>query len=183
MLLSNIPSIISWILLYFASTPTMLYIPMALGGLVGGLVEGPVLNYVSEITQPHLRGPLSATASMGVIVGVFIQFAIGSVVDWRHVALINITFPVLCVIALSIVPESPYWLAGKRNRTQKFSNFLGWVFRLMSCWLSMLEDTNPSFVYSIKTVGVKAKYKGTNLVGNWIFYKKVPYEIFLSTVF
>ncbi|XP_043281985.1 facilitated trehalose transporter Tret1-like isoform X2 [Venturia canescens] len=130
MLISNIPYTISWILLYYAATPTMLYIPMALGGFIGGLIEGPILTYVSEITQPHLRGPLSATASMAVIVGVFFEFAAGSFVDWRYVALINILFPVLCAITLSMVPESPYWLAGKgrvKDAEKALRFFRGWV--------------------------------------------------------
>lgn len=71
-----------------------------------------VLTYVAEITQPHLRGMLSATASMCVILGVFLEFVLGNFVTWRTVALMNIVFPVAAVCALCCVPESPHWLIG-----------------------------------------------------------------------
>ncbi|PSN58491.1 hypothetical protein C0J52_00811 [Blattella germanica] len=69
-----------------------------------------VLTYVAEITQPHLRGMLSATSSMCVILGVFIQFLMGTMMTWRTVAAVNVTFPLAAVVALCFVPESPYWL-------------------------------------------------------------------------
>jgi MFS family permease len=72
-----------------------------------------VLTYVAEITQPHLRGMLTATSSMVVILGVFIQFLMGTILSWRTVAAINIMFPIAAVLALCFVPESPYWLIGK----------------------------------------------------------------------
>lgn len=55
-----------------------------------------VLTYVAEITQPHLRGSLSATSSMCVILGVFTQFVFGTLMNWRTVALVNISFTVSC---------------------------------------------------------------------------------------
>lgn len=113
MLIANIPFITAWVLLHYATTPTMLFIPLALTGLTGGLIEGPVLTYVAEVTQPHLRGLLSATSTMSIILGIFTQLLAGSLADWRTIALMNITFPLLCATALMLVPESPYWLAGK----------------------------------------------------------------------
>lgn len=71
-----------------------------------------VLTYVAEITQPHLRGMLSATSSMCVILGILIQFLMGTMLPWRNVAAINVIFPVTAIVALCFVPESPYWLIG-----------------------------------------------------------------------
>lgn len=76
------------------------------------LVLFQVLTYVAEIAQPHLRGMLSATASMSVILGVFLQFVFGIFMTWRTVALVNIVFPILAICALCCVPESPHWLIG-----------------------------------------------------------------------
>lgn len=53
-----------------------------------------VLTYVAEVTQPHLRGALSATSSMSIIIGVFTQFLFGLFLYWRTVALVNIMFTV-----------------------------------------------------------------------------------------
>jgi MFS family permease len=112
MMISTIPFIISWIVFYNATSVNMLFIAQALTGLTGGLLEAPVLTYVAEVTQPHLRGMLSATSTTAVMCGVFTQMLTGSLVEWRTVALINLLYPVLCIISLYLVPESPTWLAG-----------------------------------------------------------------------
>jgi uncharacterized protein YacL len=71
-----------------------------------------VLTYVAEISQPHLRGMLSATSYMCIILGILIQFLMGTMLSWRNVAAINVIFPVTAIVALCFVPESPYWLIG-----------------------------------------------------------------------
>jgi hypothetical protein len=37
---------------------------------------------------------------------------LGTMLSWRYVAAINVTFPVTAIAALCFVPESPYWLIG-----------------------------------------------------------------------
>ncbi|KAH0550116.1 facilitated trehalose transporter Tret1-like isoform X1 [Cotesia glomerata] len=126
MLFINIPFISAWILFYYANSAPLLFVALALTGITGGLCEAPVLTYVAEITQPHLRGMLSATSSMAVIIGVFTQILVGSLTDWRTVALINLIFPTICFLALCLMPESPYWLAGK-NRLKEAEEALCWL--------------------------------------------------------
>lgn len=89
----------------------MLLVALAMTGLTGGLLEAPVITYVAEVTQPHLRGMLSATSTMSVILGVFTQMLSGSLAHWRTVAMINLAYPIICFTTLCLVPESPQWLA------------------------------------------------------------------------
>nr|XP_033330310.1 facilitated trehalose transporter Tret1-like [Megalopta genalis] len=126
MMIINIPFIISWIIFYYATSAAMLFIALALSGLTGGLLEAPVMTYVAEVTQPHLRGMLSATSSMSVILGIFTQMLSGKLTNWRTVALINLTYPVICLMALCLVPESPYWLAAK-GKLKRAENALCWL--------------------------------------------------------
>ncbi|CAK1588770.1 unnamed protein product [Parnassius mnemosyne] len=111
----NLPFFIAWLMFYFSSTTGHLYGALFLTGLAGGLLEAPVLTYVAEITQPYLRGSLSATSSMCIIIGVFTQFLFGLLMYWRTVALVNITFTILAVVALFFVPESPHWLVSRKR--------------------------------------------------------------------
>nr|CAD7202134.1 unnamed protein product [Timema douglasi] len=130
MMLVNIPFIAAWIMYYYASSVGMLYTSLALTGFGGGLLEAPVLTYVAEITQPHLRGMLSATSSMCVILGVFIQFILGTLLPWRSVAAVNIIFPLTALVALCFVPESPYWLITKKRMLDAEKSLCwlrGWV--------------------------------------------------------
>ncbi|XP_046678872.1 facilitated trehalose transporter Tret1-like isoform X2 [Homalodisca vitripennis] len=126
MITLNIPFIAAWLVYHYADSVVMLYAALALTGFSGGVLEAPVLTYVAEITQPHLRGMLSATASMCVILGVFLQFVLGIFMNWRTVALINIVFPILAICALCCVPESPHWLIGK-GRIQEAEKSLQWL--------------------------------------------------------
>nr|CAD7441640.1 unnamed protein product [Timema bartmani] len=130
MMLVNIPFIAAWIMFHYASSVGMLYTSLALTGFGGGLLEAPVLTYVAEITQPHLRGMLSATSSMCVILGVFIQFILGTLLPWRSVAAVNIIFPLTALVALCFVPESPYWLITKKRMLDAEKSLCwlrGWV--------------------------------------------------------
>ncbi|XP_073953595.1 facilitated trehalose transporter Tret1-like [Choristoneura fumiferana] len=111
----NIPFAIAWLMFHFSTISGHLYGALILTGLAGGLLEAPVLTYVAEVTQPHLRGALSATSSMCIIIGVFTQFLFGLFMYWRTVALVNIIFTVLAVIALFFVPESPHWLVSRKR--------------------------------------------------------------------
>nr|XP_034185545.1 facilitated trehalose transporter Tret1 [Osmia lignaria] len=126
MMLTTIPFIAAWIIYYYATSAGMLFIALAMTGLTGGLLEAPVMTYVAEVTQPHLRGMLSATSSMSIILGIFTQMLGGKLGNWRTVSLVNLAYPLICFVALCLVPESPYWLAAK-GRTREAEQALCWL--------------------------------------------------------
>lgn len=98
-----------------------------------------VLTYVAEITQPHLRGMLSSTSTMSVILGVLIQFLLGSFLHWRTVALVNCIIPVTSFVLLFFVPESPHWLIMK-NRLLDARKSIAWL----RGWTT-LDEIEPEF--------------------------------------
>lgn len=126
MQLLNVPFLGAWLLFHYARSVDHLYMALCLTGLSGGLLEAPVITYVAEITQPHLRGMLSATSSMTIIFGVMTQFLLGTFLNWRTVALVNVAIPLLAVLLLFIVPESPHWLILK-NRFDDAQQSLAWL--------------------------------------------------------
>ncbi|KAI4501298.1 hypothetical protein M0802_003671 [Mischocyttarus mexicanus] len=126
MMLANIPFIMAWLIFHYSYNTTTLFIALAMTGLTGGLIEAPVMTYVAEVTQPRLRGMLSATSTMSVILGVFSQMLGGSLASWRTVAMVNLAYPLICFAALFCVPESPHWLAAK-GRTKEAERALCWL--------------------------------------------------------
>ncbi|XP_066601646.1 facilitated trehalose transporter Tret1-like [Prorops nasuta] len=126
MMLANIPFVVAWVMFHYASSSGMLFAALALTGVTGGLLEAPVMTYVAEVTQPHLRGMLSATSTMAVILGVFTQMLGGKLATWRTVAMVNLAYPILCFLALVMVPESPHWLAAK-GRLKDSEKALCWL--------------------------------------------------------
>ncbi|KAG7212251.1 hypothetical protein KM043_012581 [Ampulex compressa] len=126
MMLTNIPFVLAWLIFHYAQNSEMLFVALAMTGLTGGLLEAPVMTYVAEVTQPHLRGMLSATSTMAVILGIFTQMLGGKLANWRTVAMINLSYPIICFMALCLVPESPHWLAAK-GRLKESERALCWL--------------------------------------------------------
>lgn len=50
MMLANIPHIFAWIMLFFATSISQVFLASILLGLGVGLMEAPTLTYVGEIT-------------------------------------------------------------------------------------------------------------------------------------
>ncbi|KAF5299383.1 hypothetical protein FQR65_LT09424 [Abscondita terminalis] len=135
----NLPFIICWIIFYFATEIWHLYFALAMVGFFGGLVEAPILTYVTEITQPHLRGALAASSSLAVILGILIEFILGTFIKWRTVALISCVFPVTSFCLLCFMPESPHWLI-MNNKLDQARKSLAWL----RGWVD-IEDIEPEF--------------------------------------
>ncbi|KAK5646897.1 hypothetical protein RI129_005361 [Pyrocoelia pectoralis] len=110
MQLITIPFIICWIIFHYASQMWHLYLALVIMGVFGGLVEAPFSAYVSEITQPYLRGILLTTGTVAASIGILMQFMLGTFQPWRTCALISCAFPILTFILFCFVPESPQWL-------------------------------------------------------------------------
>ncbi|XP_022223288.2 facilitated trehalose transporter Tret1 isoform X2 [Drosophila obscura] len=126
----NLPILAAWLMFHFATRTEHLYAALCLAGLGGGLMEAPVLTYVAEITEPKYRGILSALGTTCVITGVFIQFILGSLMDWRSVAAVSSAFPVITIVMLCFVPESPVWLIREqrfREAVKSLQWLRGWV--------------------------------------------------------
>ncbi|KAL3282157.1 hypothetical protein HHI36_005352 [Cryptolaemus montrouzieri] len=126
MQLINIPFMASWLLFYFSTKIWHVFAALALSGLAGGLMEAPVLTYVAEVTQPHLRGVLSSTSSMSVISGSMIQFILSTFLKWRTVALCSAVVPIFSFCLLYVIPETPTWLVSKK-RYKEAKESLAWL--------------------------------------------------------
>lgn len=94
--------------------------------LLGGMLEAPVLTYVAEIAQPKIRGMLSATGSTCIILGIFSQFLMANFFEWRAITIVSSCIPIIAIILLCFVPESPHWLI-LRNRKEEAKKSLMWL--------------------------------------------------------
>lgn len=103
MLVVNIPQLIGWIILYFATNKYFLYFAAVILGISIGCMEAPVLSYVGEITQPSLRGVLSSLSETFVFIGALVECIIGALTDWRSTCGISAIFPVTAFMLISMV--------------------------------------------------------------------------------
>lgn len=118
LIMIEIPLIIGWLLIAFATDITMIYIGRVLVGFGSGLVGAPCRVYTSEVTQPHLRGMLGAFAAVGISFGVLFQYTIGSFVTWQILSGVSAIIPLLALICMIFLPESPNYLVSKSKPDQ-----------------------------------------------------------------
>ncbi|KAF9417635.1 hypothetical protein HW555_005342 [Spodoptera exigua] len=112
----NVPFCIAWLMFHFATSTGHLYGALFITGLAGGLLEAPVSADIRS--RDHTATPPRRTDSHQFTVHhprVFTQFLFGIFMYWRTVALVNITFTVMAILALCFVPESPHWLVSKKR--------------------------------------------------------------------
>lgn len=113
LLITEIPLIIGWTVIAFATNIEMIYVGRLLTGLGSGLVGAPARVYISEVTQPHLRGMLAAMAAACISFGVLFQYTIGSFSSWSTLAGVSAIVPTIALIAMSLMPESPNYLVAQ----------------------------------------------------------------------
>ncbi|KAK4880576.1 hypothetical protein RN001_008722 [Aquatica leii] len=125
MILTTIPFFLAWIIHRFATEIWHLFFALSLNGICGGLVGGSVFSYVAEISQPHVRGMLSATSSVTIVFGVSVEIYLGTFLPWRTAALFSAIVPIIAFCLLWFLPESPQWLLSK-HRDEEAKKSLAW---------------------------------------------------------
>lgn len=103
MIFVNIPLIAAWLMLYATTSLSMTFIGIGLLGLSVGLMEAPILTYLSEISEPSIRGILMAFSGISATTGIFAVFLLGSLLSWRTVALFCALIPLMTLIAVFFV--------------------------------------------------------------------------------
>lgn len=104
MILTNIPSIIAHIMLYFAENVEILYVSSILMALALGFSNSPSLAYAGEVCEPKLRGALTSALNIFFYVGSIILTTMYSItMQWRLTVLLITVFPILTIAILLTV--------------------------------------------------------------------------------
>lgn len=118
LLITEVPLMLGWLLIASATSIHTIYAGRLLVGLGSGMVGAPARVYTSEVTQPHLRGMLSALASVGISFGVFVQYLLGAFLTWQLLSAISAVIPLLAFLLMFLMPETPNYLVG-RSKPEK----------------------------------------------------------------
>ncbi|OXU20339.1 hypothetical protein TSAR_014831 [Trichomalopsis sarcophagae] len=153
---SSITFILAWLLYYWAKHSDMILVAQALSGLAIGLLKGPGLTFVAEISQTNLRSIFMTSCAVSYFFGQFFPILLKQFLYWRTIVLINLVFPVIGLLMCFFIPNSPYWLASK-NRFDDARNSLAWYRGWatpndIKSELQILESSwNVSFDFSTNT--------------------------------
>lgn len=115
LILTEFPMVAGWAMISMATSAEMIYIGRLLTGLGSGMVGAPSRVYTSEVTQPHLRGMLTALSSVGLSFGVLFQYVMGSFLTWQMLSGISCIVPVVALLGMLLLPESPNYLVSHQK--------------------------------------------------------------------
>lgn len=130
----TLPLTIAWLMLGFAQSFPVVCLGFALSGFSFGLKvisnlslitlffeiilkyykiskEAPSLTYVSEISEPEVRGTLLTISGFFSNFAIFLVLGLGSFLPWRQISFICAVCPLACLIAVSFVSfiQSSIW--------------------------------------------------------------------------
>lgn len=139
-----IPFIVSWLLTVFAKNVWMLYIARILIGTMirnyntagdcengnncklfrfsgistgASCVVAPV--FISEFAETSIRGTLGTCFQLFLTMGILLVYAVGAVTNWIVLSWVCMALPVILLVGLFFIPESPVWLL--KNVSKLFS--------------------------------------------------------------
>ncbi|XP_030960039.1 sugar transporter ERD6-like 5 [Quercus lobata] len=111
--------ILGWLAIVFAKDAWWLDLGRFLVGCGIGILSYVVPVYIAEITPKNVRGSFTSLSQLMIGCGKALTFLIGSLVNWRTLALIGIIPCLAHLLGLFFIPESPRWLA-KCGRLEEF---------------------------------------------------------------
>ncbi|XP_015055044.1 sugar transporter ERD6-like 8 [Solanum pennellii] len=111
MRLSSVICGAGWLAIYLAKEPMVLYLGRFLAGYSIGIISYVVPMFVGEISPNKLRGALSSTNQLSIVIGLSTAYVMGAFVGWRILALLGVIPCGLLFLGLFFIPESPRWLA------------------------------------------------------------------------
>ncbi|XP_075987447.1 facilitated trehalose transporter Tret1-like [Anticarsia gemmatalis] len=112
-LVTIVPLIAGWAMIFFAKSITMLLLARFVQGLCMGMCTmlGSVL--IGEYTSPKNRGVFLMTISLSIAVAVLSVHLSGAFLSWQNTSLICGLVAVVDLFIVLYSPESPSWYAGK----------------------------------------------------------------------
>ncbi|VVC44860.1 Hypothetical protein CINCED_3A012419 [Cinara cedri] len=114
-----VPFIISWAMIYFATSVWELYVARLIAGAVIGGVTATVPMYIGEIAESSIRGELGSYIQVKVTLGILYVYAIGPFVSYEQLALLCGIIPVIMFfLVLLVAPETPTYLLRKGKKRE-----------------------------------------------------------------
>jgi len=66
--------------------------------------------YISEIAETSIRGSLGTLFQLLLTIGILFIYVVGALVSWKTLSLLCLIIPILLLVGLFIVPETPVYL-------------------------------------------------------------------------
>ncbi|KAM6182769.1 solute carrier family 2, facilitated glucose transporter member 8 [Erethizon dorsatum] len=110
LLLCTAPFVAGFVLIIAAQDVWMLLGGRLLTGLACGIASLVSPVYISEIAYPAVRGLLGSSVQLMVVIGILLAYLAGWVLEWRWLALLGCGPPILMLLLMCSMPETPRFL-------------------------------------------------------------------------
>lgn len=112
---------LTWIVILFTTSYTIICIMRVIQGITMGFVFTVVPLYLGEIASPSRRGAISGLFSTAWFFGYLFEYCVGPYVSYKLFSALTATLPVIFVLLFILQPESPYFLLMKGKQDEAFA--------------------------------------------------------------
>ncbi|CAH0777229.1 unnamed protein product [Bemisia tabaci] len=110
LLIASLPFSASWLVTVYAESVQTMFATSFVGGFCCAVVLMVSQVYISEISDPDIRGFLSAVLKIFSHIGTLLSLTLGAYLDWRELAMIISGAPLLLFVSMLYMPETPSFL-------------------------------------------------------------------------
>ncbi|XP_048001419.1 solute carrier family 2, facilitated glucose transporter member 6-like [Leguminivora glycinivorella] len=121
-----VPQILCFALKLISAHPICLMVSQACAGVAGGGIFTVSPIYIKEIAQDSLRGVMGSSGMFLGILGQLTMYAMGGYMSYYTVLWIVVWLPILNLIALFKIPESPAFLI-KKGKVEEATKVMAWL--------------------------------------------------------
>ncbi|XP_020540305.1 uncharacterized protein LOC105647834 [Jatropha curcas] len=117
---SNVFCIIGWLAIILSKGAWSLDLGRLSVGIGVGIISYVTPTYIAEITPKNLRGAFASLNTLMMGCGISLMFIIGSICNWRILAVLGAIPCAIQFLGAFFIPESPRWLAkvGRENELE-----------------------------------------------------------------
>lgn len=131
-----------WILIALSRHWSTLILGRLLTGISAGTSLPSAQIYVSECSNPKIRGVIGSFPSVAMSLGVLFSYIFGKFFAWNILAWISCSFNVISFLTLYFLPDSPVWLKSK-GRLEEALHSKNWL-RLEGLSLEVDDESENS---------------------------------------
>ncbi|KAH8344380.1 hypothetical protein KR084_010497 [Drosophila pseudotakahashii] len=123
----DVPFILAWITISFANSVGWLYLGRFLIGISTGSFCVVAPMYISEIAETSIRGSLGTLFQLLLTIGILFIYVVGNWVTWQTLSMLCLVIPIVLLIGLFFLPETPVYLL-KRGKRSEANSALKWLW-------------------------------------------------------
>ncbi|XP_007942509.1 solute carrier family 2, facilitated glucose transporter member 8 [Orycteropus afer afer] len=118
LLLCTVPFVAGFAIITAAQDVWMLLVGRLLTGLACGIASLVAPVYISEIAYPAIRGLLGSCVQLMVVTGILLAYLAGWILEWRWLAVLGCVPPLLMLLLMCCMPETPRFLLTQHKRQE-----------------------------------------------------------------